>query len=68
VDERPHLGPVIIDPEMGDWHWFQRRMFRAGEFDLAKIHISPAFNTSVSHVADLNADGAAGASRMVDGR
>jgi hypothetical protein len=52
------VGVVVIDPEMGDWHSYQRPLFRASNFDLAKVHIAPGFNTEPSHVRDLIADGA----------
>lgn len=57
--ERPRVGPVIISPYLGDWNDFTRRLFRAGEFDLAKVHLPPSYGTSPGHVVDLIEDGAA---------
>ncbi len=57
-DERPPLGPVFISPEMGSWDDFQRPIFRASGFDLAKVHLPPGFDTDPFHVEDLIEDGA----------
>jgi hypothetical protein len=58
AEGRPHVGPVIMGPDFGDWNEIIRPLFRAGSFDLAKVHIPPAFHTEPRHVEDLIADGA----------
>jgi hypothetical protein len=54
----PNVGPVIISPELGDWDDYQRPLFRASGFDLAKLHLAPGFATFPDHVEDLIEDGA----------
>jgi hypothetical protein len=56
--DRPSHGPVIISPWMGSWNDYQRPIFRAGEFDLAKVHLAPGYGTNAGHVEDLIDDGA----------
>lgn len=58
ANERPPYGPVIISPEMGSWNDYQRPIFRAGGFDLVKVHLAPGFDTGPEHVVDLIDDGA----------
>ena len=54
----PPYGPVIISPELGSWNDYQRPIFRASGFTLAKVHLPPGFSTSPEHVRDLIDDGA----------
>jgi hypothetical protein len=55
---QPYLGPVVMGPGFGDWQSFVRPLFRAGDFDLAKVHVPPGYSTNPHHVVELIRDGA----------
>jgi hypothetical protein len=57
ASERPPLGPVVISPTMGSWNDYQRPIIRGSDFDLAKVHLPPGFDTDPEHVEDLILDG-----------